>query len=334
MVSTQRVVQKKLKVEKLNKAAVIVKPNVVTLEDRPLPEPSAGEIRIRLEGCGVCASGIPVWEGREWFSYPLAPGEPGHEGWGLVDALGENVGGLQLGDRVCFQSFHAFASYDIAQADQVLKLPGELKDKPFPGEPLGCAMNIFSRSDILPGQTVAVVGAGFLGLLLIQLIKSAGANVIAVSGRETSLEIAKACGADRIVRMDDHWRILEEVKRLTGNAFCDRVIEATGKEWPLNLAIEMTAERGKLIVAGFHQDGMRQVNMQTLNWRGIDMINAHERDPQRYMEGMKKAVDAVLDGRMDPFPLFTHVFSLEYVDKALNHLIERPEGFVKALIKL
>ncbi|HEU4495950.1 MAG TPA: hypothetical protein VFR70_02755, partial [Flavobacterium sp.] len=106
----------------------------------------------------------------------------------------------------------------------------------------------------------------------------------------------------------------------------------TGKEWPLNLAIELASERGKLIVAGFHQDGMRQVNMQLLNWRGIDLISAHERDPKKYVEGIKEAIKAVEERRIFPFSLFTHKFPLEKLGDALKMAAERPDGFIKALI--
>jgi threonine dehydrogenase-like Zn-dependent dehydrogenase len=132
--------------------------------------------------------------------------------------------------------------------------------------------------------------------------------------------------------MDEHFQIIDEVSALTGGRFCDRVIEVTGKEWPLNLSIELTCERGKLIVAGFHQDGMRQINMQLLNWRGIDVINAHERDPKNYIQGMKDAISAVEAGKLDPFPLFTHKFTIEKTENAFQFLTDRPEGFVKALI--
>ena len=96
--------------------------------------------------------------------------------------------------------------------------------------------------------------------------------------------------------MDDHWRIIEAVKALTGGRFCERVIEATGKQWPLDLAAELTAERGRLVIAGYHQDGPRQVNMQLWNWRGLDVINAHERDPAIYVHGVRAAVAAVAGG--------------------------------------
>ena len=314
------------------KSLILESPKKLKVEETELREPKAGEVRIRLEGSGVCASNIPVWEGREWFSYPSPPGNPGHEGWGFIDAVGTGVKNLEIGDRVTALSYNAYATHDLAEAANVVKLPPSLVGKAFPGEPLGCAINIFFRSDIKEGQTVAIVGCGFLGLLLIQLAKSAGARVIALSKRKFSLKIAKEQGADETILMDDHFRIIETVKQLTQEKFCERVIEATGKEWPLNLSIELTAERGKLIVAGFHQDGMRNVNVQLLNWRGIDMISAHEREPRQYIKGIEMAIMAVEEGKMNPFPLFTHSFSLEDSDKAFQHLTERPDGFIKALI--
>src|SRR5919112_1891650 len=77
------------------RAAVIAGPRQSELEHRIIPEPGPGEVRIRLEGCGVCGSSLPLWEGRPWFEYPVEAGSPGHEGWGVVDALGSNVLGVQ-----------------------------------------------------------------------------------------------------------------------------------------------------------------------------------------------------------------------------------------------
>ena len=68
------------------------------------------------------------------------------------------------------------------------------------------------------------------------------------------------------------------MKQITAGRLCERVIEAVGKQWPLDLAGELVGYGGKLIIAGYHQDGPRQVNMQSWNWKGIDVINAHERD--------------------------------------------------------
>ncbi|WP_354005060.1 MDR/zinc-dependent alcohol dehydrogenase-like family protein [Ramlibacter cellulosilyticus] len=296
------------------------------------PEPGPGQVLVRMEGSGVCASSLPLWEGREWFTYPQPPGAPGHEGWGRVAAIGEGVAGFSTGDRVAALTYRAHAEYDVADAGSVVKLPEALADTAVLGEPLGCATNIFQRAEIRAGQTVAIVGIGFLGALLTQLCKHAGARVIALSRRPFSLEFAKQAGADHTLLMDDHWKILEKVKALTDGKWCQRVIECTGLEWPLNLAGEMTAERGRLVIAGYHQDGMRQVNVQLWNWRGLDVINAHERDPQMYVDGMKRAVQWLTEGVMDPRPLYTHTLPLDRLGEALELTRTRPDGFMKALV--
>jgi threonine dehydrogenase-like Zn-dependent dehydrogenase len=87
-----------------------------------------------------------------------------------------------------------------------------------------------------------------------------------------------------------------------------------------------------LVIAGYHQDGLRQVNMQAWNWKGIDVINAHERDPAVCLRGLREAVDAVASGRIDPMPLYTHSFPLERVGDALDATRDKPDGFVKALV--
>ena len=314
-------------------AAVLHAPGEMRIESVPLPEPGAGEVRVRLEGCGVCASNLEPWEGLPWISYPGQAGGLGHEGWGVVDRVGDGVTGLVPGDRVAMLSGRSFARYDIARENAVVKLPPELAGKPFPGEPLGCAMNIFHRSDIRAGQTVGIVGIGFLGALLTRLATDAGARVIAISRRQSSLELARAFGAAETIMMNDHWRIIEGVKRMTDERLCERVIEAVGKQWPLDLASEIVGFGGRLVIAGYHQDGPRQINMQGWNWKGIDVINAHERDPAVCLAGLREAVTAVASGRIDPAPLYTHVYPLGDLADALDDTRDKPEGFVKALIR-
>lgn len=314
------------------RAAVFAGPGQIRIEEFEPADPGPGQVRVQLEGCGVCASNLPVWEGRPWFQYPMSPGAPGHEGWGVVDAVGDGVTHLAVGDRVAMLSYQAYATHDTAQADAVVKLPDALGGHPFPGEPLGCALNIFNRSEIEPGQTVAIVGIGFLGALLTKLATDAGAGVIAISRRSGALEIAREAGAIECIPLDDHRKIIERVMALTGGRMCDRVIEATGKQGPLDLAGELTRERGRMMIAGYHQDGSRQVNMQLWNWRGFDVINAHEREQEIYVQGIRDAVDATVGGKLDTRPLFTHRFSLEELPEALRMTRDRPDGFMKALI--
>jgi threonine dehydrogenase-like Zn-dependent dehydrogenase len=313
-------------------AARVVEPQRIEVVDAEVPDPGPTEVRVKIEGCGVCASNLPPFEGREWFNYPMDPGGLGHEGWGVVDAVGSEVKGFREGDRVAALSQHAYAQYDVVDQNSVVALPSTLEGLPLPGEPLGCAVNIFKRSNICEGDTVAIVGIGFLGALLTQMAVEAGARVIAIARRPYALRVAGEMGAQELVEMDDHWRIIERVKDLTGGKFADVVIEAVGKEWPLNLSAELTKERGRLVVAGYHQDGMRSVNMQLWNWRGMDVINAHEREHQVYIDGIREAVERVATGRLDPMPLFTHRYSLSELGDALHATGSRPDGFMKALI--
>jgi threonine dehydrogenase-like Zn-dependent dehydrogenase len=289
-------------------------------------------VRIRLEGCGVCASNLEPWAGLEWLSYPGEPGALGHEGWGVVDALGEGVADLRPGDSVAFLSGHAYAQYDLAEASQVVRLPSSLADADLPLEPFGCAFNIFRRSDVQEGQTVAVIGIGFLGAILVKLASNAGARVIVISRRQESLDLARSMGAAETIPMHDHWQIIERVRELTGGVFCDRVIEAVGKQWPLDLAAELTGEGGRLVIAGYHQDGPRQVNMQLWNWRGFDVANAHERDPAVSVQGMREAVAAIESGLIDPQQLITHRYPLDRLGDALDATRDRPGNFVKAVV--
>jgi threonine dehydrogenase-like Zn-dependent dehydrogenase len=319
--------------KKMMRAAVLAAPGQVAIEQVELPEPGPGQVRLRLEGCGVCASNLTPWEGPEWMTFPTEPGSLGHEGWGVIDAVGPETAGVAAGDRVAALSFKSYGEYDLADADKLVKLPDAVTG-PFPGEPLGCAFNIFRRSDVRPGQNVAIVGIGFLGALLTRLATDAGARVIAISRRAFSLDLARRYGAAEVIPMDDHWAIVERVKELTGGALCERVIEAVGKQWPLDLAGELVGEGGRLVVAGYHQDGPRQVNMQMWNWKGIDVVNAHERDPEVQMQGLREAVAAVASGRIDPRPLYTHQYPLERLGDALDATRDRPDGFLKALVTL
>jgi threonine dehydrogenase-like Zn-dependent dehydrogenase len=314
------------------RAAVITRPGAAEIAEVPTPDPGPGEVLVAIEGCGVCGSDLPVWEGRPWFAYPRAPGAPGHEGWGRVAAVGADVRWPRAGARVAALGFASDAEFDIAAADAVVVLPDELDGRPFPGEALGCAMNVARRSDLAAGQTVAVVGIGFLGALLVQLAARAGAHVIAISRRPYALRVARQMGAEHVLGCDDT-EVVAAVEQLTGGALCDRVLEVTGHQGPLDLASRLVRVRGRLVIAGYHQDGRRTVDMGLWNWRGIDVVNAHEREQAVYVRGMREAAAAVAAGRLDPQPLYTHEFGLARIDEAFATALARPDGFLKALVR-
>jgi threonine dehydrogenase-like Zn-dependent dehydrogenase len=315
------------------KAAILTAPGRFEVADRPDPRPGAEEVRVRVEGCGVCGSNLGPWEGSPWLTYPLPPGAPGHEAWGRVDAVGREVHDLVRGDRVAVLSYHGFAELDVAPAAQVVRLPRALDGRPFPGEPVACAVNVLARSGIVQGDTVVVVGSGFLGALLVRLARTFHpGRVVAVSRRPTSRAVASALGADAVV--DAGPTAAAAAIEAAGGRLADVVIEATGRQDTLDIASELVRERGRLVIAGYHQDGPRTVNLQQWNWRGIDVVNAHERDAAVYVRGMKRAVGLAVDGVLDLSPLLTHAFPLERIEDAFRAMTDRPEGFMKAWIRM
>lgn len=314
-------------------AAVFAAPHRIAIQQRKLPTPGINQVRVRIEGTGVCASSLLAWQGRADVAYPLTPGAPGHEGWGRIDAIGAGVHGVSLGDRVVTLSKSAYAEHDIANVNDVILLPASFGETPFPGEALGNAMNILRRSNIREGQTVAIVGVGFTGAALTMLASHVGARVIAISRRPFSLDIAEACGASFIVRDEGTDDVLRQTRAIVGTSGCERVIETMGTQESLDTAIGLAGARARVVIAGYHAGGDRRVDMQSWNERALDIVNAHEQDPRERVRGVRDAITAVTEGVLDPAMLLTHEFPLTDIDHAFRMMEERPSGFVKAWVR-
>jgi threonine dehydrogenase-like Zn-dependent dehydrogenase len=313
-------------------AAIVGGPRVVEMTTLPLHAPGNEEVSVSVKGCGICGSNVPVWEGRPWFDYPLAPGAPGHEAWGEIIEVGDGVVGLRSGDPVALLSTEAFSNALTVTAGDVVRLPGELRGTDFPGEPIGAAFNVARRSRFAEGETVAVIGLGFIGAIVVRVAAHAGARVIAIARQERSLELASSLGAAETVLLQDQGSVVDAVDALTGGVLCRTVVEAVGLQEPLDLAGQLTSVGGRLVVAGYHQDGKRTVDMQLWNWRGIDVINAHERDPQVVIRGVRDAAEATVAGWFDPTALYTHIYPMTRLGEALDVVVDRAPGLVKALV--
>src|SRR5437660_9602766 len=104
------------------RAVILAGPGRIRMEEVARPRPGPGQVRVRLEGCGVCASNLTPWAGPEWMQFPTEPGALGHEGWGVVDSVGEGATGVAVGERVGMLSGKSYAEYDIAEASQLVRL--------------------------------------------------------------------------------------------------------------------------------------------------------------------------------------------------------------------
>ena len=312
--------------------ARVIAPGRVEIVETDPPRPGPGMVRVRLEGSGVCASNLEPWAGPDWMTFPLDPGGLGHEGWGRIDAVGDGVDDARMGERVAVFGDHSFATHEIVPTDAALTVPDALAGQPVPAEPVACALSIFRLARVRRGDRVAIIGAGFLGLLLTRLAKQAGAEVIALSRRAESLARARDWGAARTMALDDD--PAARVMEATGGKGCDICIECTGHQSPLDLAGAITRESGRIVIAGFHQDGPRQIDMQHWNWRAFEIVNAHVRDRATILATMREALDVMASRALDVRPLLTHRYPLHRLGEALDATRDKPEGFVKAWIDM
>jgi threonine dehydrogenase-like Zn-dependent dehydrogenase len=310
------------------RAAVLLGDGHSKVTETIVASPGPGEVLLKLEGCGVCASNLPAWQGRSWFQYPMEAGSPGHEPWGRVAERGDR-NAPAIGTRVTGLSWRAYAEFDIARTEHLVPVPERYDDRPFPGEALACAMNVFERSAIERDMRVAVIGAGFIGGMLVQLATAEGASVTAFSQRQWSLDRAVDQGAVAAMPIEEGL-----AGTGSGNSPFDCVIECTGMQEGLDAASKLVGIRGRLVIAGYHQEGLRNINIGEWNWKGIDVINAHEREPARYVAGASAAIEAIEQKRVDPWPLFTHTVPLDRIDDAFDLMQSRPDGFTKAVLSI
>ncbi len=316
-------------------AAVIESSENVRLDQVAVPKPGPNEVLVQVEGCGVNPQDVSIWEGNSQLAYPLPPGAPGREVWGWVAAVGQSGERIKVGDRVTMLSNRGFAEYDVAAQEDVVRLPIETIDMPFPGLMLSQAMNIFSRSAVTKESTVAVVGVGILGALLADLSASVGATVIALSRHQFTLDIALELGAKHTASLaQKHAETISRVAGMSDNRMCDVVFEAVGRQETLVLATELAAQQGQLVLAGYHRGGWRQVNMEIWHQRNLDILNVHNSEPEALRKGLRLAVDEAGSGRLNPGPVCTHIYALTELGEALQTTRQQPDGFLKAMIMM
>jgi L-iditol 2-dehydrogenase len=299
--------------------AVLQAPRRLELVDQPLPEPAAGELRLRIAGCGVCASELDMWLGAAGIEYPRFPG---HEVSGTVERLGRDVTGFALGDPVvAWVTERGFAEYVTVNAEHCFAA-GDVPLDLALAEPLACAVNAVELAAPALADDVVIVGAGFMGNLVQKLVQLKGPReVIVADTRAEALERARRLGATRTT------------ERLDGIE-ADVAFEVTGAQAALVAAGAATRMGDKLVIVGFHLGPPRQIPLGAWNWMALDIVNAHFRDRSTIMRGMRTATRLLTSGRIALDDLVTHRFGLDEVNEAFATAVEKPPGFVKATVTM
>lgn len=311
------------------RAALLEAPGRFTVEDRPRPEPGPGEVRVRTAVCGMCTSELDIFEGRNpSLTYPRFLG---HEVAGVVDVVGKGVEGFREGDRVVlYAEGEGYAEYVVVPAAWAVRLGPSVSFEHALGEPIACSVNGVRKADPEIGASVAIVGCGFMGLILLQVFRAAGCgDLLAVDRRESMLGLARRLGATHTFRPEE----AEEATRdLTGGRGVDVGVEAAGVQATLDLTTRLVRMEGTLEVFGFHQGAPRQVDWGYWNWMAFRIVNGHTRSPAVYVEGIRIGMGMLERGQLDMGPLVTHRFGLAEINRGFETASAKAEGFVKGIV--
>ncbi len=241
-------------------------PEVMQLEDLTMPTPGPGQVRVRVEASGVNFIDIYQCSGQYKMNLPFTPGQ---EAAGVVDALGDGVSGLSVGDRVASAfTLGMYASHALIAAEKLVPIPAGVDSQTAAAAMLQGMTAHYLTIDTFPlreGHTALIhAAAGGTGLLLVQMAKLRGARVIATASSQQKLSLAREMGADETVFYDD---FSAQVKALTGGRGVDVVYDSVGKD-TFERSLECLRPRGYLVLFGQSSGPVAPLDPQVLNAKG------------------------------------------------------------------
>jgi L-iditol 2-dehydrogenase len=338
-------------------AAVLHGPRDLRVEEVERPSIGPREVLVRVKACGVCTTDLHMY----LWEFPVkTPVILGHEFSGEIVQVGKDVHDLLEGDRVAVDPVlscglcnacvagrdnlcerlravggagdvivnGAFAEYTLVPREAVGKIPPRMSfDEGAFVEPLGCCIHGIDESRVRAGETVALIGAGPIGLLLLQLTRAAGAAQIVVADlKDDRLELAKELGADVAVnssREDLRARLTE----LTHGEGADLVIEAVGSPLTVKQSVEMVKKGGRVTIFGVPPVGSKvDLSPFDIYFREIAIVGVYAITRDTF----RRSIAMLGSGRVRIDRLITERFALNDIVKALT-LAEKKAGLKKVI---
>ena len=330
------------------------------IEDLPKPFPGPGEVLLKVAAAGVCGSDVHYYlDGRIGSQIVTEPLILGHEFSAWVAELGQGVTGLQIGQLVavepgipcgaCEQCLHGhpnlcpnvrfcstppvngiYSEYAVMPAENCFPQPEGIG--PVEGamlEPLGIAIHSVDLGHLKPGDSVAVLGAGPIGLLIGAVARAAGASQVHMTEplayrREFALDYV----ADTALNPDEE-DVVAEILRLTGGRGVDVSFEAAGGPDTPQQAAAVTRIGGKVIIAGIPTEDVMTFSPDTVRRRGLTIKMV-----RRAKHTCERALRLVETGQVDVKPLATHLLPLERVEEACEMVAGYKDGVLRAVIEI
>jgi L-iditol 2-dehydrogenase len=330
------------------------------LEQIPRPTPGAGEALLKVASVGICGSDVHYYlQGRIGSQIVTDPIIMGHEFSAWIAALGAGVEGLDVGTLVAVdpaiscgqcepcQQGHpnlcpsvrfcgtppidgVFAEYTVMPTKNCFPLPwGTTPAEGALLEPLGIAIHAVDLAHLRPGQTVAVLGAGPIGLFIAAVARAAGAGSVYMTEPLAHRRTFAANYVAAEALNPDETDVVAEILNRTGGRGVDVAFEAAGAPNTPQLAAAVTRIGGKVVVAGIPDDDTMTVNASTVRRKGLTIKLV-----RRMKHTYPRAIRLVQAGRVKVRPLATHFFPLEQIAGAFELVAGHGDGVLRAIIQV
>ena len=341
------------------KALIYTKPYSFEYSDFPDPVAGDDDVLIRVKACGICGSDVHGFTGKTGRRIP--PLIMGHEAAGIVEGLGRNVSGFEKGDRICFDStvycnkcescraglfnrcdkrqvlgvsvpafkrHGAFAEYVAVPSWIVSKIPDELSfvDAALL-EPASIGTHAANRAPISNENTVVVIGAGTIGLFILQAARLRGAaKVIAVDINEFRLDLAKKLGADKLInplKSDLVEAVLQETEGKGANV----TLEAVGYAKTFADAVSITRMGGHVVAVG-NLENKAEFDLQQLIAKEHTFTGSYASSGE-----FRDCIELVASGKINVEPLISDVLPMQEGPDAFDRLLKAEENLLKIVLE-
>jgi len=304
--------------------------NVRLIEKPVRDELEKEEVLIRVKTCGICMSEIRSFSGKVHSKFP---GYAGHEPVGIVEKVHSSVTGIKPGDNVAANFFPAFSEFIIVNERNVFRLPENISDFTlWMVEPAACAVNSVRNTGIEPGDRVVLVGCGYMGLLVLQVLpKNLTFKTVVVDLLEERMKLAMEFGADAAINSGvPDWQ--NKVKSVLGGP-ADVVIECTGFPGVLEKAMPLLRVNGLMNIFGWHTYD-EPMPLSFWHTSGTRIINTSPSASKNWQKDFSDTVNLISAGKIDQKKLITHRYPMSDAQKALDFVSKNRDKALKAVFTL
>ena len=342
------------------KTAIMTEIGKMAFEQRPIPEPKANEVLVKIENVGICGSDIHYYEQGRIGNYIVNfPFVLGHESGGEVVKVGKDVTHLKVGDKVALEPgktcghcefcrrglynlcpdvvFFAtppvdgvFQEYVAHEADLCFKLPDNMDT--VEGaliEPLAVGMHAAMQGGAHTGQTAVVMGSGCIGLVSLLALKYQGVSrVIVVDVMDNRLAKAKELGADFVINGMKQDTVAE-IMKLTGGKGVDLVIETAGTDITAQQAVHVCRKAATVVLVGYTKSGNVTLPLGVALDKELTFKTIF-----RYRHLYPLCIEAVSSGKINVKGIVTNTFELDDIQNAMDMSIAEKANIVKSVVHI